>query len=302
MKPTLMILAAGLGSRYGSLKQIDQVGPSGETIIDYSVFDAIRAGFGKVVFVIREDIEADFKEVFQNRFGDKIEVDYVFQDIKNLPGDFVAPADRVKPWGTAHAVMMGANAIQEPFAVINADDYYGADAFKVMADYLSTLEADNATNWCMVGYQLNKTLSEHGLVSRGVCNVNNEKNLVGVTERTKIGWVDGKIMYHDDEDQLVELTGNEQVSMNMWGFTPAFFNYSEEMFTDFLKENIEVPKSEFFIPLVVNNLLEADQIKLKVLESTAEWFGVTYKEDKPVVIKRLENLVEEGVYPKSLWG
>ncbi len=296
-----MILAAGLGSRYGSLKQIDRVGSSGETIIDYSVFDAIRAGFGKIIFVIREDIEADFKEVFQNRFGDKIEVDYVFQDINKLPGDFVAPADRVKPWGTAHAVMMGSEVVKEPFAVINADDYYGANAFKVMADYLTKLSVDDKKNWCMVGYQLNKTLSDHGLVSRGVCEVNAEQNLIGVTERTKIGWVDGKIMYHDENDQLVELGGAEQVSMNMWGFTPAFFEYSENMFTDFLKENLDVPKSEFFIPLVVNNLLKDGSINLKVLSSSSEWFGVTYKEDKPVVIERLQKLVDAGIYPVSLW-
>lgn len=299
MKPTLLILAAGMGSRYGSLKQIDAIGPSGETIIDYSVYDAIRAGFGKVVFVIRKNIEKEFKEVFGNRFQNRIQIDYVFQELENLPQGYSLPEGREKPWGTAHAVLMAKDVIKEPFAVINADDFYGADAFKKLADFFAQTDIDGNI-FSMVGYTLNKTLSDHGFVSRGVCETDTESNLITVVERTKIEKVDDKILFSDGE-QKIELQGDEKVSMNFWGFMPSFFKYAESDFITFLNESIEVPKSEFFIPLVVNNLIQSNTIKLKVLPTSASWFGVTYKEDKPIVIQKLKDLVAEGVYPENLW-
>lgn len=299
MKPTLLILAAGMGSRYGSLKQIDAIGPSGETIIDYSVYDAIRAGFGKVVFVIRKNIEKDFKEVFGNRFQNKIKVEYVFQELENLPEGFQLPPEREKPWGTAHAVLMAKDKINEPFAVINADDFYGADAFQKLADFFSQTDM-NENIYSMVGYTLNKTLSDHGFVSRGVCETDSEGNLITVVERTKIEKLNGKILFSEG-DAKIELQGNEKVSMNFWGFMPSFFNYTERDFIAFLKESIHIPKSEFFIPLVVNNLIQSKTIKLKVLPTSASWFGVTYKEDKPVVIQKIRDLIARGVYPAKLW-
>lgn len=300
MKPTLLILAAGMGSRYGSLKQIDAIGPSGETIIDYSVYDAVRAGFGKVVFVIRKNIEKEFKEVFGNRFQNKIQVEYVFQELENLPEGFSLPKDREKPWGTAHAVLMAKDVIKEPFAVINADDFYGADAFRKLADFFAQTNI-NGNIYSMVGYTLNKTLSDHGSVSRGVCETDSEGNLITVVERTKIEKKNGKIHFVDN-DQKYQLKGDEKVSMNFWGFMPSFFDYAERDFIAFLKESIHVPKSEFFIPLVVNNLIQSNTIKLKVLPTSASWFGVTYKEDKPVVIQKVKELIDSGVYPEELWN
>ena len=300
VKPTLLVLAAGMGSRYGSLKQMDGVGPNGEAIIDYSVYDAVRAGFGKVVFVIRHSFEAEFKEVFNaERFGGKIAVEYVFQELDKLPEGFSLPEGRVKPWGTNHAVMMASEVINEPFAVINADDFYGREAYATMCDYLKTL-ADSRQKYCMVGYQVSKTLSENGTVSRGVCSVDNKGDLTGMVERTQIERVNGTILFHDGgaDEPLAEDT---PVSMNLFGFTPDYFVYSEEYFREFLKANIENLKSEFFIPLMVNKLIGDGTSKMRVLRTASEWFGVTYKEDKPQLMANIERLIGEGVYPRNLW-
>ena len=300
-KPTLLVLAAGMGSRYGSLKQMDGVGPNGEAIIDYSIYDAIRAGFGKVVFVIRHSFAEDFKKMFNaERFGGRIEVEYVFQELDYLPEGFTVPEGRVKPWGTNHAVMMAADAVHEPFAVINADDFYGENAYKVIGEYLSGL-VGSENHYCMVGYEVNKTLSENGTVSRGVCTVDGDGFLTGMVERTQIERIaDGRIVFHDEglDEELAEDT---PVSMNLFGFTPDFFNYSKEYFKGFLETNKENLKAEFFIPLMVNHLTGNGTAKLKVLSTTALWFGVTYKEDKPALVAKIEQLIADGVYPRNLW-
>ena len=300
VKPTLLVLAAGMGSRYGSLKQMDGVGPNGEAIIDYSVYDAIRAGFGKVVFVIRHSFEADFKEVFNaERFGGKIAVEYVFQELDYLPEGYALPEGRQKPWGTNHAVMMAAKVINEPFAVINADDFYGREAYATISEYLQTLEGAEG-RYCMVGYQVNKTLSENGTVSRGVCTVDEEGNLRGMVERTQIERVNGTIVFHDGgaDEPLAEDT---PVSMNLFGFTPDYFRHSEEYFKEFLSENIDNLKSEFYIPKMVNKVINDGTATMRVLKTTSDWFGVTYKEDKPLLIAKLEELIERGLYPRNLW-
>ena len=303
VKPTLLVLAAGMGSRYGSLKQMDGVGPNGEAIIDYSVFDAIRAGFGKVVFVIRHSFADDFTAVFNaERFGGRIEVEYVYQELENLPEGFAVPEGREKPWGTNHAVMMAASAIDTPIAVINADDFYGEDAYKVIGGYLSQLEGSEG-RYCMVGYEVNKTLSENGTVSRGVCTVDADGNLTSMVERTKIERnAAGEIVFHDLGDDVV-LEENTPVSMNLFGFTPDYFTHSEAAFKEFLsaettKTNL---KAEFFIPLMVNRLIGGGVAKMKVLSTSAKWFGVTYKEDKPQLMAKIEALIADGVYPRNLW-
>lgn len=301
-KPTLLVLAAGMGSRYGSLKQMDGVGPNGEAIIDYSVYDAIRAGFGKVVFVIRHSFADDFTAIFnEKRFGGKIAVEYVYQELDYLPEGFSVPEGRVKPWGTNHAVMMAAEAVHEPFAVINADDFYGENAYKVIGSYLSGL-AGSENHYCMVGYEVNKTLSENGTVSRGVCTVDGDNFLMSMVERTQIERVaDGTILFHDGgaDEPLAE---NTPVSMNLFGFTPDYFNYSKEYFIGFLKENSANIKAEFFIPLMANHLIGNGIAKMKVLSTTAQWFGVTYKEDRPALVAKIEQLIEQGVYPRNLWA
>ena len=301
VKPTLLVLAAGMGSRYGSLKQMDGVGPNGEAIIDYSVYDAIRAGFGKVVFVIRHSFAAEFQEVFSaKRFGHKIEVEYVYQELESLPEGFTLPAERVKPWGTNHAVMMAKGAIDGPFAVINADDFYGREAYQTIGDYLAQL-GNSRNNYCMVGYQVSKTLSENGTVSRGVCTVDSEGNLQGMVERTQIERVNGTILFHDGgaDEPLAEDT---PVSMNLFGFTPDYFEYSEAYFKEFLAANINNLKSEFFIPLMVNKVINDGTATMRVLKTTSNWFGVTYKEDKPQLMAKIEELIESGVYPRNLWS
>ena len=300
VKPTLLVLAAGMGSRYGSLKQMDGVGPNGEAIIDYSVYDAIRAGFGKVVFVIRHSFAQDFCEVFNaERFGNKIEVEYVYQELDKLPEGFALPEGREKPWGTNHAVMMAAEAINTPFAVINADDFYGRDAYAVIGSYLSQLGTSEG-KYCMVGYEVSKTLSENGTVSRGVCTVDENSNLRGMVERTKIERVNGTIVFHDlgTDEPLEE---NTPVSMNLFGFTPDYFRYSEDYFKVFLNENIENLRSEFFIPLMVNKLISEGTASMRVLSTTANWFGVTYKEDKPQLMQKIEELIAASEYPRNLW-
>lgn len=303
MKPTLLILAAGMGSRYGSLKQMDGIGPNREAILDYSVYDAIRAGFGKVVFVIRHSFGDEFKEVFsKERFGGKIDVDYVFQELEYLPEGYSVPEGRQKPWGTNHALMMGADVIKEPFAVINADDFYGAEAYKTMYDFLS--KAGNTQNqYCMVGYRLKNTMSDFGSVSRGVCEANAEGNLVSIVERTEIVKDGENAKFRDEKGEMQPISGETIVSMNMFGFTPDYFQYSNDRFKAFLDKAIASGnlKAEYLIPTVVNDLINENKITLKVLSSDAKWFGVTYKEDRPIVVEKLEKLFAEGKYPRSLW-
>lgn len=298
MQPTLLILAAGMASRYGSLKQIQQFGPSGETIIDYSIYDAIRAGFGKIVFIIRENFAEDFKEIFEPKLKGKVETAYVFQDMNAFTDGFEIPADRTKPWGTAHAVLCAKDVINEPFAVINADDFYGYDAFKKMAEFLND-ECDS-NRYSVVGYELGKTVSDYGSVSRGVCEVNAQGNLAGIVERTKITVENGKIAY-EDGDVKVELGPQTPVSMNFWGFDPTVFEVSEKLFSQFLEQNITNPKSEFFIPIVVDSFISAGLGSVKVIPTSSQWFGVTYKEDAPGVQASLSALVNNGEYPDNLW-
>ena len=302
VKPTLLVLAAGMGSRYGSLKQMDGVGPNNEAIIDCSVCDAIRAGFGKVVFVIRHSFEKEFREVFSaDRFGGRIAVDFVFQELDYLPEGLAVPEGRVKPWGTNHAVMMAADAVHEPFAVINADDFYGAEAYKTIGDYLAQL-GESRNSYCMVAYDLNKTLSENGTVSRGVCGVDPKGDLTSMVERTQIERMpDGRIVFHDNgaDEPLSEDT---PVSMNLFGFTPDFFTYSKEYFKVWFEANKENIKSEFYIPTMVNKLIGDGTATLRVLRSAAQWHGVTYKEDKPALMAAIEKMIAEGKYPRNLWA
>ncbi len=299
MRPTLVVLAAGIGSRYGGLKQMDGVGPSGETIIDYSIFDALRAGFGKVVFIIRRDIEADFREVFLKKLSGRIAVDYVFQDLMDLPAGFRCPPDRIKPWGTAHAVLSAAPKVREPFAVINADDYYGRGGFQAVADFL---RGGDGSRYAVVGYGLRGTLSKHGSVARGVCEVDASGYLSSIIERTQIEMTPAGILYRHADGRSTVLPEDTVVSMNFWGFTPAFFDSTRREFEHYLRENIHNPKAEMFIPLVVNALIKSGEAKVKVLPTRDQWFGVTYKEDRPLVMAELEKLVAAGEYPRSLWA
>ncbi|WP_373810893.1 nucleotidyltransferase [Porphyromonas macacae] len=301
MKPTLYVLAAGMGSRYGSLKQLDGVGPSGETIMDYSIYDAVRCGFGRVVFVIRRSFERDFLDKIVSKYKDLILVSIVFQDLDNLPEGFVCPEGREKPWGTNHAVMMAEGVIDEPFAVINADDFYGRESFEVLANELKRLEG-HKNEYCMVGYRVGNTLSESGTVARGVCEVNEKGFLTGVVERTAIERnKEGVISFKDENGHERHLEENTPVSMNMWGFTPDYFEHSTRMFVDFLKKHIDEPKGEFYIPLVVNNLINEGTATCKVLDTPSKWFGVTYADDRPGVVEKLNRLVEAGEYPKKLF-
>jgi len=299
MKPTLFILAAGMGSRYGGLKQIDGLGPNGETIMDYSVFDALRGGFGKIVFVIRKDFEEDFRKVVLAKYLDKIPCEVCFQSLDKVPAGCTYNLERQKPWGTNHAVLMGKDIIKEPFAVINADDFYGQDAFKVMADYLKSIEGTKG-QYAMVGYRVQNTLSEHGTVSRGVCTTDEKGFLTDVIERTKIE-EKGGVITNSEEGAEMEIAQNTPVSMNFWGFTPEYFQYAEEAFIEFLKVNSQELKKEFYIPTVVNNLIQAGKATCKVLDTTAKWFGVTYAEDKPQFILKINELINKGVYPNKLF-
>ncbi len=295
MKPTLLVLAAGMGSRYGGLKQMDGVGPNGEIIMDYSIADAIRAGFGKVVFVIRHSFEEEFKaKINSEHFHNRIEVEYVYQELDKLPAGFSVPEGREKPWGTNHAILMAKDVIHEPFAIINADDFYGRDAFQVMADYLRSLEGKQG-DYCMVGYRLENTLSENGTVSRGVCETDSEGYLVGMTERTAIGHTESGIAY-SDADGSHPLAADTTVSMNLFGFTPDYFVESEKLFVDFLREHGTEMKSEYYIPFAVNTFIARGYAKMRVLKTTAQWFGVTYKEDRPGVVERLRKMHEDGIY------
>jgi len=301
MKPTLFVLAAGMGSRYGGLKQMDGLGPGGATIMDYSIFDAVRAGFGKVVFVVRHSFEADFRSKIVTKYQGHVPVEIVFQELENLPVGYVCPTERVKPWGTNHAVLMGKDVIKEPFAVINADDFYGKESFQILADWLKEV-AGKKNTYCMVGYRLGNTLSESGSVARGICQNDSSSNLKTVVERTYIiRDTDGIIKFKNDEGQLCEVEENAPVSMNMWGFTPDYFEHSETAFKSFLDEFGNQAKSEFYIPLVVNNLIVSGVATCRVLDTPSKWFGVTYAEDRPTVVAKLEQLVKQGVYPENLW-
>ena len=299
MKPTLLVLAAGMGSRYGALKQMDGVGPNNEAILDYSIYDAKRAGFGKVVFVIRRDFAEAFEKVNNTeRFG--IPVEYVYQSIDALPEGYTVPEGREKPWGTCHAVLMAADTIKEPFAVINADDFYGKEAYEVMAKYLTECEGKRGA-YSMVAYKLRNTLSEFGTVSRGVCTQDENHYLQTIVERTSIAKTEDGAAFTDEEGSH-PLDLDTLVSMNFFGFTPDFFEHSKEGFKKFLEGPAQTNiKAEFFIPLMVNNLINSDEAKLRVLSSDAAWFGVTYKEDKPDVVEKVQSLIDRGVYPNELW-
>lgn len=303
MKPTLFVLAAGMGSRYGGLKQLDGLGPNGETIMDYSIFDAIRGGFGKVVFVIRKDFEDAFREKVLSKYEGHIPTELVFQSINDLPAGFKCPEGRQKPWGTNHAVLMGKDVIKEPFAVINADDFYGRDTFAVIGKYLSGLAEGSKNDYCMVGFRVGNTLSESGTVARGICSTDAEGHLTTVVERTEIMRVDGPVCYKDEEGKWVAVADNTPVSMNVWGFTPDYFEYSEAYFREFLSDpkNMENLKAEFFIPLMVNKLINEKTATVKVLDTTSHWFGVTYAADRQGVVDKIQALVDKGEYPAKLF-
>ncbi len=299
MKPTLLILAAGMASRYGSMKQIDGFGPNGETIIDYSIYDAIKAGFGKVVFIIKEEFVENFRAIFDAKLKGKIETDYVFQNFDLKQFGIEEEIYREKPWGTAHAILAGRNVVKEPFCVINADDFYGFDAYEKMVDFLNDETTDS--NYSIIGYQIGKTLSDFGAVSRGVCKVDASGNLEEIVERTKIYQEDGTIVY-EEEDKKYPLAFETPVSMNFWGFTPAVFKITEDLFREFALANKDKPKAEFFIPLIGENLVKSNTATFKVVPTSNQWFGVTYKEDKPFVQASIDQLIKDGAYPEKLWS
>ena len=300
MKPTLFVLAAGMGSRYGGLKQLDGLGPHGETIMDYSIYDAIKSGFGKVVFVIRKDFEDEFRKKILSKYENHIPTAVAFQSLNDLPEGFTCPAERTKPWGTNHALLMGENVINEPFAIINSDDYYGRNSFEVMADFLSGLK-DSKDVYSMVGFKVGNTMSESGTVARGVCETENG-NLTSIVERTNIGYdADHKIFFEDENGNKQYLDPSTPVSMNFWGFTPEYFAHSKKAFVEFLKENINKPKSEFFIPTVINKLVKTQEATVKVLATDSKWFGVTYAADRQGVVDKFAELHKTGVYPEKMF-
>lgn len=301
MKPTLLILAAGMGSRYGGLKQIDPVGPNGEIIIDYSIYDAIKAGFGKLVFVIRHYFEDAFREKIGSKFEDKVEIAYAYQELESCLDGFPLPADREKPWGTGHAILVARYVIDEPFAVINADDYYGASSFKIMADFLAGSNQNHSAQYSMIGYVLRNTLSEYGTVARGVCECDDNMFLKKVTERVKIEKLGRGARYYDTDGNSFDLSGNEVVSMNLWGFGVSIFDHLERDFKIFLKEQSNNLKAELFIPSVVDELVNSGQVRVKVLPTHDSWFGVTYRRDKEIAEASIRKLIDKGVYPKKLW-
>jgi hypothetical protein len=300
MKPTLLILAAGMGSRYGKLKQMDAFGPHGETIIDYSLYDAINAGFGKVVFIVRDFFRAEFESYFRKRLEGRIDMEFVSQELNNLPGAFTVPSGREKPWGTGHAVWVARDVICEPFGVINADDYYGVDSFAQLADFLNN--SHHSPDYSVVGYYLRNTLSDHGTVNRGVCRVNEKGNLIDIKECVKIArGTDGVISYPDGTNHVI-LDENTLVSMNMWGFLPSYFDYFDSLFSEFLSSEGTQLTSEYFIPTMVDHLVKDKILNVKVLDTESDWFGVTYQEDKPYVMENIKGLIDSGVYPQNLWA
>jgi len=299
MKPTLLILAAGMASRYGSMKQIQSFGPSGETIMDYSIYDAIQCGFKKIVFVIRKDFATEFKNIFEQKWGKKIETEYVYQEMASFADGYPIPAERAKPWGTAHAVLCAKPSVQDPFAVINADDFYGRDAFEKAIHFLNG--SCNETTYSIIGYDLSKTLSENGTVSRGVCEVDKQDNLVSIHERTKIYRnEEGHITYEEDGKNY-QVPDTSKVSMNFWCFDPSVFTFIEKIFKEFLKTSGHELKSEFFIPIIGDRFIHEDRGRIKIIPTDSTWFGVTYKEDAPEVQKSLNELIEAGIYPKKLF-
>lgn len=300
-KPTLIVMAAGMGSRYGGLKQLDQFGPSGETIMDYSIYDALRAGFGKVVCIIRESFAKDFEQRMLTKIRPHIKVELVYQEINKLPQGFQCPEGRSKPWGTAHAVLMAKDVVNEPFAVINGDDFYDLPAFQAMGDFLRQTH-NTASSYALVGYPLGGTMSEHGTVARGICAYNEQHQLLKVTERTSIRYEKGRIVFTDENNAVVPLSESTPVSMNFWGFGTDWFEKAEQQFIHFLQNNGNDSKSEFYIPSVVDQLLQKEAATAAVLQTNARWFGVTYKEDKPKVQLQLQQLIEAGQYPPNLWG
>ncbi|MDR1985278.1 MAG: nucleotidyltransferase [Prevotellaceae bacterium] len=299
MRPTLLILAAGMGNRYGGLKQLDEIGPNGETIMDYSVFDAKRAGFGKIVFVIRKDFAAEFEKKILSKYVNHIDVEYVFQDVSAVPEGCNFDITRKKPWGTGHAVMVAEKAINTPFAVINADDFYGYDAFCVTCEYLHNVEQTQG-KYSMVGYIINNTLSDSGYVSRGVCQVDKNNILTNIVERTKIKQISNSISYIDRNETVMTIPDNAIVSMNFWGFTLDYFDHSKKMFEKFLNENYNNNDAEFYIPTVVNNLINNGQAEVKVLETMAKWFGITYAQDKVQAVLNIKQLIEKNEYPQKI--
>ncbi len=300
MQPTLVILAAGMASRYGSMKQVQGFGPAGETIMEYSIYDAAKAGFGKVVFIIREEFETMFRENFANKLEGKIKVEFAFQELAKFVGDRIIPEERKKPWGTAHAVLCCKGIVNEPFAVINADDFYGRDGFVKAYQFLTSEAAEN--KYAIIGYELKKTLSDNGSVSRGVCSVDAAQNLVDINERTKIYRNDKGIITYEDEQGLHEVSEDSSVSMNFFAFAPSFITNAENYFGEFLDKQINNPKGEFFIPLVVDKVVKSEKVNVKVIPTSAQWFGVTYKEDAPEVQASIDKLVVDGEYPPSLWA
>lgn len=303
MKPTLLLLAAGMGSRYGGLKQLDGVGPNGETIMDYSIYDAIQAGFGKAVFVIRKDFEREFREKILSKYENRIETELVFQSLDALPEGFKCPIERIKPWGTNHAIMMGESVINEPFCVINCDDFYNRDSFISIGNYLSQLNGTERGQYAMVGFRICNTLSENGTVARGVCETNADGHLATITERTEIKRLNGKVCFKNENGNWIEINENCPVSMNMWGFTPDYFEYSKKYFIEFLSnpDNLNNLKSEFYIPTMVDYLINNGTAVVNVLDTNAKWFGVTYAEDREMVVARIKELIKKGEYPEKLF-
>lgn len=300
MKPTLLILAAGMGSRYGGLKQLDKVGPSGETLMDYSIYDAIRAGFGKVVFVIRKSFENEFKEHVFSKYEKFIPVDYVFQELDMLPVGYSVPAGREKPWGTGHAVLMAKSKINEPFAVINADDFYGRDSYMAVASFLNALDDDNKHTYCLLAYKLKNTLSEYGSVSRGLCYLDKNDYLINIEEHTKI-FKEGEAIVSIKDNEKYILSEDAPISMNLMGFTPSSFKYFKYYFDDFIEKNKNELKSELYLPEVLSKIIKSGSGKVRVLPSNERWFGVTYKEDREIVVNSISVMVKNGIYPKNLW-
>jgi dTDP-glucose pyrophosphorylase len=303
-KPSLVVMAAGIGRRYGGLKQIDPVGPNGEIIIDYSIYDALNAGFGKVVFVIKKDIEEAFRERVGRTIEKQCETTYVFQKLEDVPAGFKVPPGRQKPWGTGHATLSCRNVVHSPFAVINADDFYGRSSYQTLCDYLrSAQDRDGVYNYCMVGYVLESTLTEHGHVARGVCTVDEDGFLVEIRERTRIERFGEIVKYTEDGETWIEIPGESVVSTNMWGFTPSLFSELEARFPQFLQKNSDnIQKAEYFLPDVVGDLLKEKKVTVKVLATNERWFGVTYQQDKPRVKQAIRGLIHRGVYPENLWG
>jgi NDP-sugar pyrophosphorylase family protein len=300
MKPTLLILAAGLGSRYGGLKQLDQIGPSGETLMDYSIYDALKAGFGKVVFVIRRSFENDFKKYIFSKYSSHIQIDYVFQELDMLPEGYHLPTERKKPWGTGHAVLMAQDKIDNPFAVINADDFYGRGSFMAMSSFLNALDTENTTTYCLLAFKLRNTLSEFGSVSRGLCYLDKNDYLINIEEHTKIS-IEGEKIVSYRMDKKFELSPDAPVSMNLMGFTPSAFKYFKYYFDDFIEKNLNDLKAELYLPEVLSKIIKSGSGKVRVLPSNEKWFGITYKEDRDFVVKSISEMVKKGIYPEKLW-